>query len=180
MLRSLQGWSYVDTVNVRSTTNFPAMWCCWLGRGRQVDKGFVAQVADVIGGREAPMNAEQRQEGKKTIPGEFSQVKHVRGILSMGRWALSHSFAFSFYDSQTPNISWSVYSIHFPFNHRQPCWSAGSCIIKVLCSHGSSRKLRNNNWATICLCMLSVIFTSVLLYLALASILKSPCGVPNP
>ena len=52
----------------------------------QVDKGFVAQVADVIGGREAPLNEEQRDEGEKTVPGEFSKVKHVRGILSMGRY----------------------------------------------------------------------------------------------
>lgn len=52
---------------------------------RQVDKGFVAQVADVMGGRTAPMNAVQREEAKKTVVGEFSQVKHVRGILSMGR-----------------------------------------------------------------------------------------------
>jgi hypothetical protein len=68
------------------------LWCCGLvamlligGLGLQVDKGFVAQVADVIGGREAPLNAEQRAEGEKTVPGEFSKVKHVRGILSMGR-----------------------------------------------------------------------------------------------
>ena len=51
----------------------------------QVDKGFVAQVADVMGGRSAPMNEEQRKEAKKTVVGEFSEVKHVRGILSMGR-----------------------------------------------------------------------------------------------
>lgn len=51
----------------------------------QVDKGFVAQVADVVGGRTAPMNEEQRKEAEKTVVGEFSKVKHVRGILSMGR-----------------------------------------------------------------------------------------------
>lgn len=51
----------------------------------QVDKGFVAQVADVVGGRSAPMNEEQIKEAKKTVVGEFSDVKHVRGILSMGR-----------------------------------------------------------------------------------------------
>lgn len=51
----------------------------------QVDKGFVAQVADVAGGRSAPMNEVQRLEAEKTIVGEFSDVKHVRGILSMGR-----------------------------------------------------------------------------------------------
>ncbi|KAG6758835.1 hypothetical protein POTOM_035296 [Populus tomentosa] len=50
----------------------------------RVDKGFVAQVADVVGGRSAPMNEEQRKEAKKTVVGEFSDVKHVRGILSMG------------------------------------------------------------------------------------------------
>lgn len=51
----------------------------------QVDKGFVAQVADVDGGRTAPMNEEQRVEAEKKVVGEFSDVKHVRGILSMGR-----------------------------------------------------------------------------------------------
>lgn len=54
----------------------------------QVDKGFVAQVADVVGGRSAPMNEEQRAEAEKTVVGEFSDVKHVRGILSMGRLVL--------------------------------------------------------------------------------------------
>jgi hypothetical protein len=58
--------------------------CSWL----QVDKGFVAQVADVAGGRRAPMNQEQEQEAEKSIVGEFSTVKHVRGILSMGRYLL--------------------------------------------------------------------------------------------
>lgn len=52
----------------------------------QVDKGFVAQVADVANGRSAPMNEEQREEAEKTIIGEFSDVKHVRGTLSMGRY----------------------------------------------------------------------------------------------
>jgi hypothetical protein len=31
------------------------------------------------------MNEEQKKEAEKTIVGEFSSVKHVRGILSMGR-----------------------------------------------------------------------------------------------
>lgn len=43
-------------------------------------------MADVAGGRSAPMNDEQRIEAQKTIVGEFSDVKHVRGILSMGRY----------------------------------------------------------------------------------------------
>lgn len=55
----------------------------------QVDKGFVAQVADVVGGRIAPMNEEQRVVAEKTVVGEFSDVKHVRGILSMGRYVFS-------------------------------------------------------------------------------------------
>ncbi|XP_068636477.1 peptidyl-prolyl cis-trans isomerase CYP23 [Aristolochia californica] len=62
----------------------------------RVDKGFVAQVADVAGGRTAPMNDEQREEAKKTIIGEFSDVKHVRGILSMGRYADPNSAQSSF------------------------------------------------------------------------------------
>ncbi|KAL2904451.1 Peptidyl-prolyl cis-trans isomerase CYP23 [Bienertia sinuspersici] len=63
---------------------------------RQVDKGFVAQVADVVGGRAAPMNAEQRMEAEKTVIGEFSEVKHVRGILSMGRYNDPDSASSSF------------------------------------------------------------------------------------
>ncbi|XP_059655889.1 peptidyl-prolyl cis-trans isomerase CYP23 [Cornus florida] len=62
----------------------------------RVDKGFVAQVADVVGGREAPMNEEQREEAEKTVVGEFSDVKHVRGILSMGRYADPNSASSSF------------------------------------------------------------------------------------
>ncbi|XP_035842460.1 peptidyl-prolyl cis-trans isomerase CYP23 isoform X2 [Helianthus annuus] len=62
----------------------------------RVDKGFVAQVADVSGGRTAPMNEEQRKEAEKTIKGEFSDVKHVRGILSMGRYSDPDSAQSSF------------------------------------------------------------------------------------
>lgn len=62
----------------------------------RVDRGFVAQVADVVGGRSAPMNEEQREEAVKTVVGEFSDVKHVRGILSMGRYADPDSASSSF------------------------------------------------------------------------------------
>ncbi|PIA62619.1 hypothetical protein AQUCO_00200552v1 [Aquilegia coerulea] len=62
----------------------------------QVDKGFVAQVADVVGGRQAPLNEEQREEAEKTVVGEFSDVKHVRGILSMGRFSDPNSASSSF------------------------------------------------------------------------------------
>ncbi|XP_061991834.1 peptidyl-prolyl cis-trans isomerase CYP23 [Rosa rugosa] len=62
----------------------------------RVDKGFVAQVADVVSGRSAPMNEQQRAEAEKTVVGEFSDVKHVRGILSMGRYEDPNSAASSF------------------------------------------------------------------------------------
>ncbi|GJN04827.1 hypothetical protein PR202_ga22402 [Eleusine coracana subsp. coracana] len=62
----------------------------------QVDKGFVAQVAAVVGGRTAPMNEEQKKEAEKTVVGEFSSVKHVRGILSMGRYSDPDSASSSF------------------------------------------------------------------------------------
>ncbi|CAL9185324.1 unnamed protein product, partial [Musa hybrid cultivar] len=62
----------------------------------RVDKGFVAQVADVVGGRTSPMNEEQRLEAEKTVVGEFSSVKHVRGILSMGRYSDPDSASSSF------------------------------------------------------------------------------------
>ncbi|XP_050203899.1 peptidyl-prolyl cis-trans isomerase CYP23 isoform X1 [Mercurialis annua] len=62
----------------------------------RVDKGFVAQVADVVGGRSAPMNEVQRREAEKTVIGEFSKVKHVRGILSMGRYSDPNSASSSF------------------------------------------------------------------------------------
>lgn len=62
----------------------------------RVDKGFVAQVADVVGGRTAPMNEEQRVEAEKKVVGEFSDVKHMRGILSMGRYSDPNSAQSSF------------------------------------------------------------------------------------
>ncbi|KAG6485611.1 peptidyl-prolyl cis-trans isomerase CYP23-like [Zingiber officinale] len=62
----------------------------------RVDKGFVAQVAAVVGGRSAPLNEEQKLEAEKTVIGEFSEVKHVRGILSMGRYSDPDSASSSF------------------------------------------------------------------------------------
>ncbi|GAQ77981.1 cyclophilin-like peptidyl-prolyl cis-trans isomerase family protein [Klebsormidium nitens] len=51
----------------------------------RVDKGFVAQIADVVGGRQVQLDARQLEEGDKAIPGETTDVPHVRGILSMAR-----------------------------------------------------------------------------------------------
>lgn len=62
----------------------------------RVDRGFVAQVADVLGGREAPLDAKQREEAEKTVIGEFSNVKHTKGILSMGRYSDPDSATSSF------------------------------------------------------------------------------------
>ena len=53
----------------------------------RVDKGFVAQVADVVGGRRAPLDAFQNEIARDTVPGEFqSRFVHRRGTLSMGRY----------------------------------------------------------------------------------------------
>jgi cyclophilin family peptidyl-prolyl cis-trans isomerase len=57
-----------------------------ISRSRSLAPGFVAQVADVVSGRSVPLSPLQRAEGVKTVPGEFSVVKHTRGILSMGRY----------------------------------------------------------------------------------------------
>nr|CAB3490233.1 unnamed protein product [Digitaria exilis] len=72
----------------------------------RVDKGFVAQVAAVMGGRSAPMNEEQKRVAEKTIVGEFSSVKHVRGILSMGRHSDPDSggSSFSFLLGDAPHL----------------------------------------------------------------------------
>ena len=53
----------------------------------RIDKGFVAQIADVKGGRRAAMNTAQTRLAEKTVKGEFkNQPKHSRGRLSMARW----------------------------------------------------------------------------------------------
>lgn len=53
----------------------------------RVDRGFVAQTADVLGGRRAPLDALQREVAGRTVPLEVVEgVKHDRrGILSMAR-----------------------------------------------------------------------------------------------
>ena len=52
----------------------------------RVDKGFVAQVQSVDPTSvQRPLSPECRAESSKTVPGEFTAIRHVRGILSMGR-----------------------------------------------------------------------------------------------
>ncbi|KAK1379612.1 Peptidyl-prolyl cis-trans isomerase [Heracleum sosnowskyi] len=79
----------------------------------RVDHGFVAQVADVANGRLAPMNEEQRVEAEKTVIGEFSDVKHVRGILSMGRYSdpnsAQSSFSILLGDAQHLDVQYAIF-----------------------------------------------------------------------
>ncbi|KAL4425779.1 hypothetical protein ABPG75_009795 [Micractinium tetrahymenae] len=53
----------------------------------RVDKGFVAQTAEINGGRTAPMSAMQQEVANRRVPLEVHpEVKHTkRGILSMAR-----------------------------------------------------------------------------------------------
>ena len=63
----------------------------------RVDKGFVAQIQSV--GRSSSLGGlsqECEKEAAKTVPGEFTPVRHVRGILSMGRMSDPNSGGSSF------------------------------------------------------------------------------------
>ena len=63
----------------------------------RVDKGFVAQVQSVDASSVTkPLSEECRSEAAKTVPGEFTAVRHVRGILSMGRMSDPDSGGSSF------------------------------------------------------------------------------------
>ena len=65
----------------------------------RVDKGFVAQVADVAHSRLVPLSPMQQREAEITVPLEVREdVKHAEGILSMGR-------------RQDPNSGGSSFSI---------------------------------------------------------------------
>eukprot|EP00877_Chromochloris_zofingiensis_P005127 jgi/Chrzof1/14615/Cz09g09160.t1_CYP23 len=73
----------------------------------RVDKGFVAQVADVVGGRTYDMNHKQKAEAGKTVPLEVKEgVKHVAGVLSMGRYddPNSRQSSFSFLLGDAPHL----------------------------------------------------------------------------
>ena len=53
----------------------------------RVDRGFVAQVQGVDGGRRAPMSKALRSVAKKNVPDEFSEtLTHAKGMLSMGKF----------------------------------------------------------------------------------------------
>lgn len=63
----------------------------------RVDKGFVAQIQSVdTTSVTKELSAACRYEAKKTVPGEFTDIRHVRGILSMGRMSDPDSGGSSF------------------------------------------------------------------------------------
>ena len=52
----------------------------------RVDRGFVAQIQSVGGTSVTkPLSRECDEEAAKNVPGEFTGIRHKRGILSMGR-----------------------------------------------------------------------------------------------
>lgn len=63
----------------------------------RVDRGFVAQVQSVDPSSvQSELSEECRKEALKTVPGEFTPVRHVRGTLSMGRMSNPDSGGSSF------------------------------------------------------------------------------------
>lgn len=63
----------------------------------RVDKGFVAQVQSVYPASvQRPLSAECAMEAEKTVPAEFTNIRHVRGTLSMGRMSDPNSGGSSF------------------------------------------------------------------------------------
>lgn len=56
----------------------------------------MAQTADVLAGRELPVSDKNRAVFGKHIPGEFSNLPHKKGILSMARFTDPNSGTTSF------------------------------------------------------------------------------------
>ena len=73
-------------VTVAHIVKLFSMGCYDTNHVFRVDKGFVAQVQGVDGGRRAPMSKALRAVAKQTVPDEFSAtLSHKRGMLSMGK-----------------------------------------------------------------------------------------------
>ncbi|EFJ45128.1 hypothetical protein VOLCADRAFT_64009 [Volvox carteri f. nagariensis] len=90
-------WPEVAPVTCAHIFKLIRMGCFISNHFFRVDKGFVAQISDVVGGRTVPMNDEQQREASKTVPLEVMQgVKHHAGVLSMGRYDDPNSGASSF------------------------------------------------------------------------------------
>jgi len=62
----------------------------------RVDRGFVAQLQDARSGRTVPLNQEQAEVANVQVRGEFSDLRHVRGTLSMARYDDPNSATTSF------------------------------------------------------------------------------------
>ncbi|GFR49928.1 hypothetical protein Agub_g12032 [Astrephomene gubernaculifera] len=90
-------WPEVAPVTCEHIFKLVRLGCFTSNHFFRVDKGFVAQTSDVVGGRSVPMNAEQQEEASKTVPLEVVEgVKHHAGVLSMGRYDDPNSGASSF------------------------------------------------------------------------------------
>uniref|UniRef100_A0A7S2VW87 Peptidyl-prolyl cis-trans isomerase n=1 Tax=Chlamydomonas chlamydogama TaxID=225041 RepID=A0A7S2VW87_9CHLO len=64
----------------------------------RVDKGFVAQTADVVSGRTLPLNDQQKEHAGKNVPLEVMKgVNHHEGSVSMARGGDPNSGASSFF-----------------------------------------------------------------------------------
>jgi cyclophilin family peptidyl-prolyl cis-trans isomerase len=63
----------------------------------RVDRGFVAQTADVVSGRLVPLSPIQQGEAAVTVPLEVTpDVRHTEGVLSMARTSDPNSGGSSF------------------------------------------------------------------------------------
>lgn len=95
MFHSLQ----VAPITVKHIIKLFQLGCYNTNHFFRVDKGFVAQVADVVHSRLVPLSPMQKREAEITVPLEVTaDVKHAEGILSMGR-------------RQDPNSGGSSFSI---------------------------------------------------------------------
>ncbi|KAG2500751.1 hypothetical protein HYH03_001515 [Edaphochlamys debaryana] len=90
-------WPEVAPVTTAHIFKLARMDCYTSNQFFRVDKGFVAQVSDVIGGRTIKLNEEQQKEASKNVPLEVVKgVKHHAGVTSMGRYEDPDSGASSF------------------------------------------------------------------------------------
>ncbi|KAG2500753.1 hypothetical protein HYH03_001515 [Edaphochlamys debaryana] len=79
-------WPEVAPVTTAHIFKLARMDCYTSNQFFRVDKGFVAQVSDVIGGRTIKLNEEQQKEASKNVPLEVVKgVKHHAGVVSMAR-----------------------------------------------------------------------------------------------
>jgi len=84
-------------VTVKHILNLFRLGCYDTNHIFRVDKGFVAQIQSVHSGSVTkPLTDECSREAPKTVPAEFTAIRHVRGILSMGRTSDPNSGGSSF------------------------------------------------------------------------------------